>query len=48
MTHTANLDGVSIWANEKEAVVTNAQPKFFSSLKTFHVSDPGLCETMKY
>ncbi len=37
MTDAANLDGVGIGADEKKPVVANAQPKFFSSLESFHV-----------
>src|ERR1700733_1990282 len=48
MTDAANLDGVGIWANEEDAVVTTAQPKFFSSLKSLNISDARLCETVKY
>jgi hypothetical protein len=32
---------------EEDAVVTNAQPKFFSSLKSFHVTHARLCEAKK-
>jgi hypothetical protein len=38
MTDAANLDSVGIWANEEEAVVTNAQPKLVCSLDSFHVT----------
>jgi hypothetical protein len=43
MTGSTNLDGVGIWADEEEAVVTNTQTKFVSSPESFHVSDSRLC-----
>jgi len=48
MPYAANLDGVGIWAKEEHAVVPNAQPKFVSSLKSFHVPDTRLCETLEH
>jgi hypothetical protein len=47
MTDAANLDGVGIWANEEEAVVANAQPKFFSALERFHIACAGFREAMQ-
>jgi hypothetical protein len=38
MPNAANLDGVSIWADEEEAVVAYTQPKFVSALHSFHVT----------
>jgi hypothetical protein len=38
MTNAADLDGVGIGADEEEPVVANAQPKFFSSLESFHIA----------
>jgi len=38
MKDAANLDGVGIGTDEEEPVVTNAQPKLFSSLESFHVA----------
>jgi len=40
MTDPANLDGVGVWANEEEAVVAYAQPKFFSALEGFTSPTP--------
>ena|SRR6266849_5953005 len=42
MTDAANLDGVGIWANEEEAVVSYTQPKFVSSSESFHVTHARL------
>jgi hypothetical protein len=38
MPYAANLDGVGIWADEEEAVIAYAQPKFFSSLESSHIA----------
>ena len=38
MTDAANLDGVGISADEEEPIVTNAEPKLFSPLESFHVA----------
>ncbi len=38
MKDAANLDGIGLGADEEEPVVTNAQPKFFSPFKSFHVA----------
>jgi hypothetical protein len=48
MPHAANLDAVSIWTNEEEAVVAYPQAKLVFSLKSLHVADTRLCKTMEY
>ncbi len=35
MEDSADLDGVGIVADEEEPIITNPQPKFFSSLESF-------------
>jgi hypothetical protein len=40
MTDAANLDGVGIWADEEEAVVAYAQPKFVSPWTAFTLPTP--------
>ena len=47
MQHSANLYGVGIGANKEEAVVAYAQPKFFPSLKSFHVTFARSCKAME-
>jgi hypothetical protein len=42
MTDATNLEGVGIWADEEEAVVADAQPKFVSALHGFHVTHARL------
>jgi len=47
MTDAANLNGVRIGADGEEPVVTNAQPKLFSSLESFHVACARFCKAMQ-
>lgn len=47
MEDSADLDGVGIVADEEEPIITNPQPKFFSSLESFHVARSGFRETMQ-
>ena len=44
MTDPANLDGIGIWADEEEPVVTNAQPEFVCTPQSFHVTHARLCK----
>jgi hypothetical protein len=48
MPYPANLDGVGIWANEEDTIVTNTQAQFFSSLKSFHVTYASLRKAKKH
>ena len=47
MPNPPNLDSVGIRADEEEAVVTNAQPKLFSSLESFHIADARFRKAME-
>jgi hypothetical protein len=47
VTDAANLDGIGIGADEEEPAVANAQPKFFSSLESFHVTRTRVRKAMQ-
>jgi hypothetical protein len=38
MADPENLNSLTVRADEEEAVVTNTQPKLFSTLESFHVA----------
>lgn len=46
MSDSTNLDGVGIRTDEEKPVVTNTQPKFFSTLQSFHVAHSRFREAM--
>jgi hypothetical protein len=47
MADASNFDGVGIGADKQEAVVANAQPKFFPALKCLDVTHARLCKAKK-
>jgi hypothetical protein len=47
MKDASNLNGVWLGADEKEPVVTNAQPEFFSSPESLHVPDSRFRKAMQ-
>jgi hypothetical protein len=47
MTDASNLDGIEVGVDKEEPVVANAQPKFFSPLKGFHIARARFREAMQ-
>lgn len=47
MEDAANLDGVRSGADEKEPVVADAEPEFFSSLESLYVAFAGIAKRCK-
>jgi len=47
MADAANLDGVAVHVDEKEAIIADAKPKLISALEGLHVARTGFREAMQ-
>ena len=47
MDNAENLDDLEGGIHEKEPVVTDSQPQFFSVLQRLHIAHSRFCETMQ-
>ena len=47
MMDTANFDGIALGTDEKQPIVSDAEPEFFSSLESFHVTRARFRKTMQ-
>jgi len=47
MPNPANLDGIFLRVDEKQAVVTGAKAYLITILQALYVANAGLCEPMK-